>query len=1119
MMGKLRIAISFILISGLALVLNLNTLAQSKSSEQDDIQQIKLKDVVKTLEKTFNVSITIDGALGKSFVKISTETLLQQDNIEAALDLLIKDTELSYLKMRDDFYVIGKKDADGNSMIQLEENQNKKILKGVVNFKSDGSSIPGATILVKGTNNGVITDVDGYFTIEVSPKAKTIVVSYLGMKSQELEITDLEEYNISLEEDAFGLDEVVVSGVASATPRKNLTISVSKINDDVLQEAHSSSASSTLQGKVAGVTVVQAGGLPGSGAAIRLRGSTSLNGDNAPLVIMDGIIMNTGLSDINIDDIESMEVVKGAAASALYGSRAGNGVIVITTKRGSRNKEGITTVNIRQELGSQAIPKYIEQATHHPYQLAEDNADFDYTRYEGVLYDPDGNVIAGNRKLTESGYATQEYAKLYEHQKDFFKKGFYNSTYISVMGNSAKTNFSLSYEYNKQKGVLISTDGYQRNNFRINLDHKITDKLKISTSNLVVFTKDNNPGSYRSFSDLLFVSPDVDLYAPNEDGTPYKIIPDPWSVAENPIYPLENRYKQSNRRSVLGSFAATYDAFKWLSLVGKYTYEYRNKYWSTFTPKGYLGFSGSAYDGTIYKRNYNNLDQNMQFTANLNKQFGDFTGKVKLSYLYENRHWDDMTTLGKGLLFSGVPQLNNATPENSTMTSYNGDEIAINYFGILDLDYKDKYLFSALLRYDASSLFGENYRWNPYYRFSLGYRITEEIDIPGIQELKVRASQGTSGQRPGYSWQYETWSIVNGGAEPSTIGNKNLRPSETSETELGIDMNFLRHFSLTFTYSQSTTKDAFALAPSPAHLGYPGQYQNVGTLSSQVFEASISANIVSQSSFQWTSNLNFDRIRQQIDQLSIPEYTDGPRNAFSIKEGETFGVMYGYTWINDLAVMANQLPIGTTIDDFEINNEGYVIRAGTQGTLDEKPIKLDADNDGLGDKVQIGDGNPDFTLNWGNTFKYKGFNFYMLWSWKNGGDIYNYTRQWSFRDQRDLVFDQTGVADAERKTIMYYETFYDGTGINSYFIEDGSYLKLRELSLYYSLADDYLPSFLKNYIKSFRIGIQARNLLTISNYKGYDPEVASGSDLTNYPVDDYGYPNYRTFTGSISINF
>ncbi|MCK5776178.1 MAG: TonB-dependent receptor plug domain-containing protein, partial [Bacteroidales bacterium] len=529
MIKKIRFTISLILISGLVLALNLNTFAQDKPSENTSYQKVKLKDAVKILQKTFSVSITTDGSLAKSEVLVSIEDLKDQKDIKSALDLLVKDLPLSYIKMRDDYYVIGKKDTNGQSMIQLDQlNNTKKTLTGVVKFNSDGSTIPGATILVKGTNNGVVTDLDGKFSIEVNPKATNIIVSFLGMKTQELSIDDAKAYNINLEEDAFGLDEVVVSGVASATPRKNLTISVSKVNDDVLKEAHSSSAASTLQGKVAGVTVVQAGGLPGSGAAIRLRGSTSLNGANAPLVIMDGIIMNTGLSDINIDDIESMEVVKGAAASALYGSRAGNGVIVITTKRGNRNKEGVTTVNIRQELGSQAIPKYIEQATHHPYQLAEDNGDFNYTRYEGVLYDPDGNVIAGNRKLTESGYATQEYAKLYEHQKDFFKKGFYNSTYVSVMGNSAKTNFSLSYEYNKQEGVLISTDGYQRNNFRINLDHKITDKLKISTSNLVVLTKDNNPGSYNSFSDLLFVSPDVDLYAPNEDGTPYKIIPDPW---------------------------------------------------------------------------------------------------------------------------------------------------------------------------------------------------------------------------------------------------------------------------------------------------------------------------------------------------------------------------------------------------------------------------------------------------------------------------------------------------------------------------------------------------------------------------------------------------------------
>ena len=1112
--------ISIILMSGLALLLNLPVSAQTNSSENTDIQKKSLKEIVKQLENTYSVSITIDGDLEKSEIDINEASLSQIKSIETALKLITKNNQIEYVKMRDDYYVIGKKESKGSTFIKVEDKKtNKKQITGQVLFNEDSSPIPGATILVKGTTNGVISDFDGNFTIDVKPEDKFLEVSFLGMKSVDLDISEISNFTVKMDDDAFGLDEVIVSGVAANTPKKLLSVSVTKVNADVLQEAHAASAASTLQGKVAGVTVVHANGQPGSGASIRLRGSTSLSGANAPLIIMDGIQISTNLADINIDDIESMEVVKGAAASALYGSKAGNGVIVVTTKRGNRNKKGVTTVNIRQEIGSQEIPKYIEQATHHPYKLADDNNEFPYTKYSGVIYDTLGNPLYGSRHLTESGYADQDYAVLNEHQKDFYQKGFYNSTYVSVMGNSAKTNFSLSYEYNKQEGVLFSTNGYSRNNFRINLDHNITDYLKVSTSNMIVMTKDNNPGSTRSFSDLLFVSPDVDLTAPNEDGTPYRILPDPWSVGENPLYPLVNRHKESKRRSLIGNVKLIYSPFDWLSINGKYTYEYRNKYWSTYTPLGYLGFSGAYEGGSLYKRNYNNLNQYTQFTINLNKQFGDFTTKVKLSYLYENIQRDNFSAFAQNFLVPDIPQFPNTDQESAQLISYDKPEVAIDYFGILDMDYKDKIIFSALYRMDASSLFGENERWNPYYRFSLAYRITEDVHIPGIQELKIRASQGTSGQRPIWNGHDETLVFENGNLVTYNLGNKNLRPSETTETELGLDMNFLNAFSFTFTYSNSLTRGAFGWAKTPSQTGFPYQYRNIGHLKSEVFEASLGIDMISRNNFSWSSNLNFDRVRQTVIKLDVPNYTNGPRNAFSIRVGETFGVMYGYTWLRSLEEMKNQLPSGASIENYEINNEGYVILAGTQGTLDEKPIKLDANNDGLGDKVQIGDGNPDFQLNWGNTFSFKGISLYMLWSWKNGGDVYNYTRQYTFRDQRDLVFDQTNVAESDKKTVNYYAAFYDGTGINDYFIEDGTYLKLREVSIYYSLKGNSLPNFLVKYIKSFRIGFQARNLLTITNYKGYDPEVASGSDLTNFPFDNFGYPNYRTYTGSISINF
>ncbi len=1093
------------------------------SAQQPANEAKTLEKVVSNLESRFNVSITVDVQASETIKIESPEKIINSPTIEKALDLLVNNTDLRYRKLRSDYYVISTspvKNATPAVDDTLKQKQQKgRVISGMITFQSDNTPIVGATIVEQGTANGTVSDLDGHYQITVSPEAKKLKFSFMGMQTTEVEIGNKTTINISMHEDAFGLDEVIVAGVAANTPKKNLTISVTKVGDEKLNSAPAPSTVQALQGKVAGVTVVQAGGLPGSGAAIRLRGSTSFLGNQAPMVVLDGVITNTNLADINVNDIESLEVVKGAAAAALYGSRAGNGVLVITTKRG-KNLSSKTNVTFRSEYGIQQIPHYIEQATHHPYQLADDWEEHtDYTKYRGVLYDSLGNILIGSRKVTDSAWADQPYARIIDHQKKFYHDGTYINNYLSVAGGMKNMNFLVSYERNRQTGIIFSTGGYTRNNLRVNLDYHLTPTLKLSTSNLMVFTNSNNPGSYKSFNDLLFVSPDVDLEAPNDNGTPYKILPDPWSVAENPLYPLYYREKLAKRTSLIGNVNGTWSPFRWISMKAKYTYEFRSKYWNTYTPKGYLAGNGQTIGGSLYKSNYAEMNNNFQVTANLNKQFDDFTTKLKLSYLFESSSYNDYWVLGKDFVVSGVPQLGNTDPTKASMDSYEGKIVSINYFGIVDADYKDKYLMSALFRYDASSLFGANVRWNPYYRFSLGYRISEDVTIQGIDELKVRASIGTSGQRPGFSYQYETFDVTNGNVIPGNLGNADLKPSETTELEMGLNVDFLKMFSFEGTYSRSVTNDAFALAPLPSHLGFPNQWQNVGTLGATVWEATLNGRFFTSKNFSWNVNLNFDRIRQEVIAIDIPEYTTGPRNAFYIKSGETFGIMYGYDWVRTLDQMAQQLPEGKTIDDYEVNSDGYVVPKGSQSTTNELAIKVDLDGDGLGDKVQIGDGNPDFSLSMGNSFKIFNFDLYFLFSWKSGGDIYNYTRQYTFRDQRDLVFDQYGKPNSEKKTINYYNNFYDGTGINSYFIEDGSFVKLRELSLYYSLSQQQLKNHNLGFLKGFRIGVQTRNLLTFTNYKGYDPEVASGSDLTNYPVDNFGYPNYRVITGSLTLNF
>lgn len=1101
----------------------------ASSLGQGSNEDTEFEKIIESIQEKYDVSITVDAdaAMYKSDIIKNNDNeannILKSKNIDEALKLLTSDTQLQYEKLRNDYYIIKLKEGADETVPEKKKEYEgeEKVIKGTVTQKSDGSTLPGVNVFVKGTTIGVATDVDGNYEITIPADANSLIFSFLGFKSIEITINEQTTINIQLEEDIFGLEEVIVAGVASETPKRNLSVSVTKVDEKTIKEVPAYSAAGALQGKVAGVDIVHANGQPGSGASIRIRGSTSLTGNQKPMIMLDGNILYTNLADINTDDIESVEVVKGAAAAALYGSKAGNGVIVINTKRGKGEGTESTSIIFRQEVGFQQLAKQIELSDHHPYKLADDWEEYPYTKYDGILYNDEGYPLSGNRVLNnnDSSYADQPYSQIINQQDAFFTDGLFNTTYISFMGNSKKSNFMISYERNHQEGILLETDGYTRNNLKLNLDHSISDKIRVSTSNLFLNTFSDNPGSNSTFNDLLFIGPDVDLTQDNPDGSSYLIDPDPWSIAENPLYPLAHRDRTSKRMSFIGNVKAYWNIIEGLTFNVKYTYEYRNKQWNTYTPKGYLADYPNYYGGSLYKETYNEFDQNFQATLNYNKQIKDFTGKLKLSYLYENSEFNDYWVTGRDFSVSDVPQLDWTDPTQASLSSYEGQIVAINYIGILDMDYKDKYLFSLQYRVDGSSLFGEDSRWHPFFRISGGYRITEDISIPGIQELKVRAAYGGSGQRPGFNNQYETWTSSGGYFVPGTLGNKDLKPSITREFEAGLNMEFLNCLYFELIYSNANTEGAIKLAPYPSQYGYSQQWQNVGNINAKVIEATLGAKLFQNRQFNWDANLVYDRIRQKITELDVPPYNTGPKNAFYFREGETFAIIYGYKWLTSLDEMANQLPEGVTIEDYEINSDGFVIPVGTEGTNNEIPIELDADNDGLADKVQIGDGNAKFNLSLSNTFSYKNFTLYFLLSWKHKGDVYNYTRQYTFRDLRAEEFDQFGKPEDEKKSINYHSTFYKNTEINSYFVEDGSYLKLREASLYYTFSRNQMSKFLKGIIKTIRLGVQVRNIFTITNYKGYDPEVASGSDLSNYPFDNFGYPNFRTFSGSIQFTF
>lgn len=1014
----------------------------------------------------------------------------------------------------------------------------KQVAGKVVKAKT-GEPIPGATIVVKGQSNiGTITDMDGNYTLKNIPlKSDAIACSYVGMATRYISINGRDTINIKLLPKPIEMDQVIVSGVATETKKVKMTVSVEKISSETFLKAPSLDIASSLQGKISGVNVTNASGQPGSGATIQLRGATTMIGSQEPLIIVDGIIFQGNLGDIGIDDIESVEVVKGASASALYGSKAGNGVIVIHTHRGKSLEEDETKVTIRNEFGINTVNNYIDLATHHKYLLKDpNNPGNTYTDYAGVVF-PESYKhgsspnIYGSRQIDPDHYIDNPYAFTNDLQRQFFKTGQNYTNYVGISRKSGKTNFHLSFENNQQGGIVRETEGYNRKTMRANLDIDLTDYLMLSASNMYSNITSYDPGGVNLFNggaffDVLFTLPDVDLNWNNEeDGEPYDLDASHWNNQEtNPLYQLANIEEKLDKHIILGSYKAEFNPTKSVVVEARYSFDRRTANNRELEPYDYLVKSDvkgvlNKSEGSLYQSNSLVMNQTLQFTSHFKKKFDDWNTNVKFSYLYEDYHFEYFSVYGTKFTVAGNPNLEAIAGEKH---SYSQEEIvrAENVFGIAQVDYNSKYLFDFMYRYDGSSKFGEDARWHPYYRISAGWRITEDFDIPGFQELKLRSAYGTSGQRPGFAAQYEAYTVTSGGNYmKSNLGNKNLKPSTTKETEFAMNASFLERFNLEVAYSMSETEDVFLRKELPAYMGWNTQWVNAATMESEAYEATLHANIIKNTNFSWSSSITFDRILSKITKLDIPPKLVGPEsqasNAFYLRENEVFGILYGEKFLTSV----DQLPGDVNHNDYTVNSDGYVILKGTEGTVLEAPVKL-TDENGNPALVKIGNTNPDFTLGFSNTFSFKGFTFYTLIDWKNGGDVYNRTRQWLYRDHRAAEVDQYGKPENEKKTYDYYSALYNENRISSEFVEDASYVKIREASLFYDFNIN------KSFIKGIKLGIIGRNIYTFTGYKGYDPEVAmpryaeSGVPGSSYyKWDAYSYPNYASFSASLTVKF
>ena len=1006
----------------------------------------------------------------------------------------------------------------------------QKTITGTVS--DDSGALPGVSVSIKGTSTGSETDFDGKYTIKAT-NGQVLVFRYLGYKSIQRTIGSSNIISVQLVQDANVLDEIIVTGVAGATSRKKLSITVASVTAADIEKVPAGSAASALQGKVAGVSVTNLG-RPGQGATILLRGGANFYGSQAPLVILDGIFVEGGLGDINVDDIASFEIVKGASASSLYGSRAGNGVIVITTKRGMIGK---TQITIRSEVGTSSINRFVKTNQSHGYELASDweSQKGNYTKYDGVTYGANyqgvyaasgDNAVLGSRTESADGYSDNPYGVYNDFQKAFFKSGLNKTQYASISNGNEKSRVFFSAENYSADGVLSETQGYQRNTIRINADYQFNDKLKFRTSNSFIKINDNSPGGgtdiYRIVSRL---SPDAQVNVANPDGQPYYFKPDPWeSEIDNPLYELYARDAKAKQQRFLGSYNLNYEFTDYLNLELEYAFENnnyrftRNSKYQTYTTTGDpVGFGYS--EGGLNKSSSLELSQKAQATLNFSKSFGELEVNAKVSYLAEDRKYEQESTTGQNYLYSGLPTFDNFTPANITANSNSETVRATNYFAIAGIIYKDRYIFDALVRRDGSSLFGNNNRWNDYYRASAAYRITQDIEIPGVQELKINIARGTSGQRPGFNWQYEQTGISNGVLNTNRLkGNPDLKPSLTTENEVGLNAAFLDRFSLEAVYSNQVSSDQFMIVNlfSPANAGKNKQWQNVGDLESNTIEFTLNSKIIKKEDLSWNVGVNFTKTDSNITKLNAPEQQVGPSGLFLLREGIEYGSMYGRNFVTNLTAMAQQLPDGKAISDYSINSDGVVVETATIGTTDETAI-IQVDEDGVAVFGKIGNQNADFRVGLTSNLSYKNFDFYLLWDWKKGGDVYNTNGQWTTISERNAIVDQTGKPDSEKKTRVYYGSLYDVNQNNAFWVEDGSFVKLREASISYKVPTDGSLSFLDE----LKISAIGRNLLTFTDYKGWDPEIANydGNTQQYYSVDYGVYPNQTSYSLSVQVKF
>lgn len=1043
---------------------------------------------------------------------------------------------------------------------------------GSVISTESGEPLAAAQVSIEGTSLGALTQSNGRFLIVGVPAGTYRVNAVLlgfGSTSAEVTVTAGQTTSVQLRltPEAIALSEIVVTGVAGATQRTKLAFDVAQVRANDLQ-VPTSNVGSTLSGKVAGATVVSGSGRPGSAPSILLRGPTSLNASGRsqdPLYIVDGVILGSSLVDLDALDIQSVEVVKGAAAASLYGSRAANGVIQIRTKRGAVMADDQVRYTARSEFGRSALASVPEAllTQRHQFGMTSDGKFLqtgglppcDWTSCQSPALA--GQWAAPGQPATEWN-TVQDVSwpgRTYNHVERFFEPGDYLQNYVAAEGRSGATNFHVSASNLQEEGVFPGLTGFNRTNLRVNVDQSVNQKIEVQASAFYSRSvQDQDRGD--ALFNLTRMPAGVDLEALDPDGSGEVVLNvDPTnSESPNPLYELRNRRYTDDRGRFLGSANVRLTPFEWVDVDLNGSYDRLDLDREDFYPKGYrtINPNRSLNEGYLYQ--YGSISEalNASVTATIRRNFGDnIRSRTQFRYLYEDQDFGSFNATGYEFAVSNVPTLSAVNGDNVTAASYLQTVRADGYFAITNFDIFDKYVVDALVRNDGSSLFGADERRQWYYRLAGAWRVSEEpfFEVPGVNEFKLRYSYGTAGGRPNFAAQYETFSVGGGRISPVALGNKNLKPEFSAEQELGLDAAlFDNRVSVGLTYAASTTEDQILQVPLPSFTGYSTQWRNAGTIASKSFEATVDFRIVDTDDLSWSAKVLFDRTTTEITELNVPAFQygvagQGLGTVFYAREGEKVGTFYGVKYARSCA----DLPTGVDCSVFAVNDDGYLVWVGAGGLGSpqwgtDSDVKIrgasvkwgtpfagectDATTEERTQFCPVGNSVPDFNLNFSTNLTFKGVNLYALLSHSAGFDIYNQPLQWATFRRFSGIMDQSGLPREQQKPLGYHGALYGVSGLqpSNAFVEDGTFTKLREVSASYRFSADQIAAIPGlDRFSGLGLTVTGRNLFTWTDYRGFDPEVGSGGGTVGSAaiarVEGYQYPNFRTFTAAIELIF